>query len=66
MKNSSTQRREKICKINQVDNIAKLFKKELGLKINRSTVYLHKKKRHQTFSKEKRKGIENLLKEKKI
>ena len=44
-------------------NKAKLFKKELGLKINISTVYLHKKKRYQTFSKEKRKGIENLFNE---
>ena len=45
---------------------AKLFKTELGLKINRSTVYLHKKKRHKKYSQEKRKGIRKLLKEKEI
>ena len=45
---------------------AKLFNKELGLKINRSTVYLHKKKRYLNYSQEKRKGIQKLLKEKNI
>ena len=47
-------------------NKAKFLKNELGLKINRSTVYLHKKKRYRNFSQEKRKGIKKLLKEKNI
>ena len=47
-------------------NKAKLFNKELGLNISRSTVYLHKKKRHMIYSQKKRKGIEKLLKEKNI
>ena len=47
-------------------NKAKLLKNELGLKINRSTVYLHKKKRYPNYSQAKRKGIQKLLKEKNI
>ena len=44
-------------------NKSKLFNKELGLNIHRSTVYLHKKKRFIDFYQAKRNGIQKLLKE---
>lgn len=47
-------------------NKAKLFNQQLGIKINRSTVYLHKKKIYRNYYQSKRKGIEKLLKEKNI
>ena len=44
-------------------NKAKLLN-DWGLKIHRSTVYLHKKKRYFDYSKKKHEGIKKLLKEK--
>ena len=44
-------------------NKAKLFN-SWGLKIHRSTVFLHKKKRYPEYSQAKHKGIEKLLKDK--
>ena len=46
-------------------NKAKSFNKELGLKISRSTVYLHKKKRYSNYSQEKKKRNQKTIKRKK-